>query len=93
MAATVQELNFLTVQETAALLRQSERSIRRKIAAGHIPAIRLTDGSGPLRIPLDRLLQWLYEPAESLAERHGSPNLPVSGAQSSPQAHGGDRAA
>jgi excisionase family DNA binding protein len=40
---------FMTVQETAALLRQSERSIRRKIHAGEIPALRLSE-YGPLRI-------------------------------------------
>jgi excisionase family DNA binding protein len=59
MAATVQDSNLLTVQETAALLRQSERSIRRKIHAGQIPAVRLGD-YGPLRIDRRGLEQWLY---------------------------------
>jgi hypothetical protein len=39
-ATDVQDLNLLTVQETATLLRQSKRSIRRKVAAGDLPAIR-----------------------------------------------------
>jgi excisionase family DNA binding protein len=65
MASVVQDSNFLTVAETAALPRQSERSIRRKVAAGEIPAVRLTDGSGPLRIDRRELEAWLYGPGAS----------------------------
>jgi excisionase family DNA binding protein len=54
-------LNFLTIQETAELLRQSERSIRRKIHSGQIQAVRLGDQAAPLRIRADRLEQWLAE--------------------------------
>jgi excisionase family DNA binding protein len=64
MAATVQESHFLTVRETAAFLRQSERSIRRKIHAGEIPAVRLGD-FGPLRIDRRELEAWLYGPGAS----------------------------
>ena len=59
MAAHVDSSHLLTVQETAALLRQSERSIRRKIHTGRIQAIRLGDGFGPLRIPREQLEEWL----------------------------------
>jgi excisionase family DNA binding protein len=51
----------LTVQETAALLRQSERSVRRKIHSGQIPAVRLGE-LGPLRVDRRELEAWLYGP-------------------------------
>jgi excisionase family DNA binding protein len=54
--------NLLTVRETAVLLRQSERSVRRKLALGVIPGLRLGEGShAPLRIPADALDRWLFE--------------------------------
>ena len=49
----------MTVHETAELLRQSERSIRRKIHAGQIQAVRLGEGFGPLRVPREQLEEWL----------------------------------
>jgi excisionase family DNA binding protein len=61
MSANVPGSNLLTVQETAELLRQSERSIRRKIHSGQISAVRLGDQAAPLRIRADRLEQWLAE--------------------------------
>ena len=43
---------YLTVKQTCDLLQLSEVSVRRKIAAGTIPAIRLTThGRGALRVP------------------------------------------
>ena len=45
---------LLTVAEVARRLRQSEDTIRRKIAAGDISAVRLGE-HGPLRIPEDAL--------------------------------------
>jgi len=51
---------LLTVREAAELLRQSEWSVRQKIARGEIPAIRIGVGPrGPLRIPHDELDAWL----------------------------------
>lgn len=69
MAQVVHGSHLLTVQETAALLRQSERSIRRKIRSGAIEAVRLGDGSAaPLRIPREGLEEWLYgDPPEAAA--------------------------
>jgi excisionase family DNA binding protein len=58
MTVDVRELTLLTVQETAALLKQSERSIRRKIYREHLPAIRLGDAA-PLRVPAGELRAWL----------------------------------
>jgi excisionase family DNA binding protein len=64
MAQVVREPQLLTVQEAAQLLRQSERSVRRKIHRGEIPALRLGEGTGPLRIPADALGAWLYRDPE-----------------------------
>ena len=72
MSADVNDLNLLTVRETAALLKQSERSIRRKVHSGQIPALRLGDETGPLRIPADELKRWLYS-IESTAAFGSSP--------------------
>jgi excisionase family DNA binding protein len=61
VAANVHHLNLLTVREAAALLRQSERSVRRKVRSGEIPAVRLGGPGAPLRVPADELEAWLYE--------------------------------
>ena len=82
---------LLTVAAAARWLNVSKPTVYRRIAEGQIPAVRIGATFGPLRIPLTELRQWLYQPAESPAERYGSPALPpVSRAQSSPQAHGGE---
>jgi excisionase family DNA binding protein len=93
MAAGVQELELLTVRGTASLLRQSERSVRRKIHAGEIPALRLSE-HGPLRIDQRELEAWLYggPGGASLLSARPYPALerraPDSG-QSTARAHGG----
>lgn len=61
MAVDGQALNLLTVRETAALLKQSERSIRRKITEGLLPGVRLGDATEPLRVPVAELQAWLDE--------------------------------
>jgi excisionase family DNA binding protein len=60
---------LLTVREAADLLRQSEWSVRQKIARGEIPALRIGVGPrGALRIPRDELAAWLYaDPAKETA--------------------------
>ena len=74
MATVVRELNLLTVRETAELLRQSERSVRRKIHNGQIPAVRLGDHAAALRVRADRLEQWLDDhQASSSVSDDGSP--------------------
>ena len=93
MTAAVQDSHFLTVQETAALLRQSERSIRRKIHAGEIPAVGLGE-FGPLRMDQRELEEWLYgspgasPPSRALepAERRG-PSVLEEAVE--PRQHGG----
>jgi excisionase family DNA binding protein len=63
----VREAHLLTVQEAARFLRQSERSVRRKIHRGDIPAVRLGNAAGPLRIPAAALQEWLFGDPEGAA--------------------------
>jgi excisionase family DNA binding protein len=56
---TPQRREFLTVQETAAHLNVHPQTIRRHIANGRLPAVRLTD-SGPMRIPREALDAYLW---------------------------------
>jgi len=52
--------DYLTVATVAELLSVSELTVRRKIAVGEIPAIKLsTDGRGAVRIPEAGLEAWL----------------------------------
>jgi excisionase family DNA binding protein len=101
MTASVLERKLLTIRETATLLRQSERSIRRKIHSGELLAVRLGE-HGPLRIDereLERFLeppavdvsddgsrQGQLRPAQAPSERRGTQTIR---GQSSPPAHTG----
>ncbi len=58
MATVEREQHYLTVTETAAVLRQSRQTIRRKISLGEIPAVRLGE-HGPLRVPVDAITEHL----------------------------------
>ena len=52
--------DYLTVATVAELLSVSELTVRRRIASGEIPAVRLsTAGRGAVRIPADGLEAWL----------------------------------
>ena len=53
---------FLTVSEVAVEIRQSEKSIRRKIARGEITAVQLGGRGSAIRIPSSALTTWLYGP-------------------------------
>ena len=51
---------YLTVARVAELLSVSELTVRRKIATGEIPAVKLANaGRGAVRIPADGLDTWL----------------------------------
>jgi excisionase family DNA binding protein len=64
----MRENELLTIRETAAQLGQSESTIRRKVAAGELLAVRLGESPrAPLQIPSDFLRAWLY--AEPVEER------------------------
>ena len=58
---TLNETQLLTVSEVASRLRQSERTVRDKIASGSLPAIRIGDGPrAPIRVESDELDAWLH---------------------------------
>ncbi len=60
--AATSETRLLTVPEVAERLRVSRPTVYRRIAEGSIPAVRIGERSGPLRIPENELREWLYRP-------------------------------
>jgi excisionase family DNA binding protein len=55
------ETQLLTVAEVALRLRQSERTVRDKIASGQLPAVKIGTGPrAPIRVDRAELEQWLY---------------------------------
>jgi excisionase family DNA binding protein len=61
MSTHVQESRLLTVAETAAKLAVSEKTVRRLIYAGILPAYRIGNGKGShLRIDPSEVAAWLY---------------------------------
>lgn len=52
---------FLTVTEVARLLRCSEPTVRRRIADGQLPAVKLSKGRSAIRIDAAELEAWLYQ--------------------------------
>jgi excisionase family DNA binding protein len=60
MVMSAQTTAYLNVAAVAEMLSVSELTIRRKIADGEIPAVRLsTTGRGAVRIPAADLDAWL----------------------------------
>ena len=54
----------MTVPEVASRLRVSKATVYRRIAEGSLPAVRVGDGFGPVRVDEQELEAWLYpEPA------------------------------
>jgi excisionase family DNA binding protein len=63
---------LLTVGEVALRLRQSPRTVRDKIAAGTLPAVRIGDGPrAPIRIVATELEAWLVHPRKPVAAAGG----------------------
>jgi len=58
-AATRETPELLTVGEAAERLRVSRPTMYRLIRAGVVPALRIGDGVGPIRIPVAELDSWL----------------------------------
>jgi excisionase family DNA binding protein len=56
---------LLRVADVADLLGVSRMTVYRRIHDGSIPAIRLTEPLGVLRVPRDGLERWLYADSES----------------------------
>ena len=68
----LQETQLLTVGEVALRLRQSERTVRDKVAAALIPAVRIGDGPrAPIRLRADALEHWLFNAPPAGATRIG----------------------
>jgi excisionase family DNA binding protein len=70
----IQAPELMTVKELAAEWRQHPATIYRKIGAGEVPAVRLGDGHGALRIRRSEVEALLAGPAER-GEGSGSPAL------------------
>jgi excisionase family DNA binding protein len=74
---TLGETRLLTVGEVALKLRQSERTVRDKIACGDLPALRVGSGPrAPIRVPADELDAWLYRPSVQVGEASAAAGLP-----------------
>lgn len=55
---------LLTVHETAERLGVSEKTVRRKIEAGQLPAVQLGGRGSAVRIDERELAAWLYGPLD-----------------------------
>ena len=76
----LEETQLLTVGEVALRLRQSERTVRDKIAAGVLPAIKIGSGPrAPIRIRADELEHWLFAAPPSGGAVSQSPAAPPEG--------------
>lgn len=53
---------LLTVGEAAERLNVSKPTVYRRVAQGSLPALRVGDGYGPVRVDEDELEAWLYAP-------------------------------
>jgi excisionase family DNA binding protein len=61
---------FLKVSEVARRCAVSKPTIYRRISEGQLPAVRVGDRSGPLRVDAAELERWLYSvPPRSRADR------------------------
>lgn len=66
MAETAQPI-LLTVRQAAQRMNCSRPHVYKLIESGQIPAVRLGNESGPLRVPADELEAWLFAPAGDAA--------------------------
>jgi excisionase family DNA binding protein len=60
MATDVQAPQLLTVREVADRLKLSEKSVRRRIASGELPAVRLGGRGTQLRVDERELDEYVY---------------------------------
>jgi excisionase family DNA binding protein len=60
---------LMTIKECAELARVSRSHIWKRIRAGQIPAVRVGERTGPIRVPTGAFLHWLYD-APSTDETH-----------------------
>jgi excisionase family DNA binding protein len=60
------ETSLLSVAQVARRLNVSKPTLYRRIWEGQIPAVRVGDQVGPLRVREDELERWLYgDPGEA----------------------------
>ena len=52
--------NLLTVKQAAEAAAVSKQHVYRLVERGLCPALRVGDGSGPIRIPRDEFESWLW---------------------------------
>lgn len=64
MSSPVANRLLLTVRETADRLRLSERTVRRMVASGVLPALRI---GGSIRVDQAELDAWLYDEGDTAA--------------------------
>ncbi len=66
MAAPVHSSPLLSVAQAAERLSVSEKTVRRLIARGELPAVQLGGQRGPIRLDERELIAWLYrDPREA----------------------------
>ena len=57
---TADDPEFLTVGQVAALLQCGEKTVRRRIAEGALPAVQVGGQRSPVRVARHELEAWLY---------------------------------
>ncbi len=62
MSSEVTDRRLLTVSQAAERLSVSEKSVRRMIVRGELPAVQLGAPGSSVRIDVDELEAWLFEP-------------------------------
>jgi len=67
MSAPVTASRYLSVREAAERLSVSERTVRRLLAVGAVPAVRLSTPGSAVRIPEDALERYLWQPGNEAA--------------------------
>jgi excisionase family DNA binding protein len=65
MSSSVLNRELLTVRQVAAELRLSEKTVRRLIASGELPAFRLGRKGASVRVDRDELEAWLGREPEA----------------------------
>jgi excisionase family DNA binding protein len=77
----LEDTQLLTVAEVARRLRQTERTVRDKIASGTLPAVKIGTGPrAPIRVDPCELEEWLNASHVTPAERRVPEGGVVNGA-------------
>lgn len=58
---------LMTVKEAARAANVAPLTIYRRIHAGQIEALRVGEGSGPIRVPRGPFMRWLYGDGDEAA--------------------------